>query len=175
MDRMIEPAAFKNLVEADVRRAARLVINVQDEIDPQFRIATPEGDYWIAIELPSQENERHIILGQLATFMVWKQALTFTLACELASPDCVWCCGISRNERHACIARIARSPRPWSSKTFAAVEWLPVASINPMIAGLLPVGPRAMTPKDISGLQRWFGADGKFPVVHIGTGEVRGV
>ena len=48
-------------------------------------------------------------------------------------------------------------------------------AIDPVIAALLPVGLRAMTPKEISGLQEWFGADGKFPAVHIGTGEVRGV
>ena len=48
MERMVpEPRTFKELVEADVRRAARLVLKVQDEIDPQFRIATPEGDCWI--------------------------------------------------------------------------------------------------------------------------------
>jgi hypothetical protein len=53
MDRLVpEPRTFKELVEADLRRAARLVIKVQDEIDPQFRIATPEGDYWIAVTLP---------------------------------------------------------------------------------------------------------------------------
>ena len=46
MDRMVpEPRTFKELVEADLRRAARLIIKVQDEVDPQFRIATPEGDY----------------------------------------------------------------------------------------------------------------------------------
>ena len=164
MDPIIEPVTFKDVVEADLRRAARLVIKIQDEIDPQFRIATPEGDYWIAMQLPPQESERHILLGHLATFMAWKQALAFTLACELFSPDCVWCCGIARNERHACISRIDREPRPWAAKSFELVEWLPVSSIDPVIAGLLPLGPRVMTPKGISGLQKWFG-----------TGEVRGV
>ena len=33
----IEPPNFKEIVEADLRRAARLVVKVQDEIDPQFR------------------------------------------------------------------------------------------------------------------------------------------
>ena len=175
MDRIIEPVTFKDLVEADLRRAARLVIKIQDEIDPQFRIATPEGDYWIAVQLPSAENERQLIFEQLAIFMAWKRALAFTIACELLTPDCVWCCGITRVERYACLARIARTQRPWTSKIFGTVEWLPVASIDPVISGLLPVAPRAMTPKEISGLQRWFGPEGKFPAVHIGTGEVRGV
>jgi hypothetical protein len=40
-----EPKALRAFVEADLRRAARLIIKVQDEIDPQFRFSTPEGDY----------------------------------------------------------------------------------------------------------------------------------
>ncbi len=38
-----DPRSLRELVEADLRRAARLLIKIQDEIDPQFRIATPEG------------------------------------------------------------------------------------------------------------------------------------
>ncbi len=41
MEPLPEPlTTFRQFVEADLRRAARLVIKVQDEIDPQFRIAT---------------------------------------------------------------------------------------------------------------------------------------
>ena len=56
MDRVKEPFTFKDLVEADLRRAVRLITKLQDEIDPQFRIATPEGDYWIALQLPPDKN-----------------------------------------------------------------------------------------------------------------------
>src|SRR5262249_30639352 len=38
-----EPKTLREFVEADLRRAARLIIKVQDEIDPQFRFSTPEG------------------------------------------------------------------------------------------------------------------------------------
>ena len=176
MDRMPEPLAnFKDLVEADLRRAARLVINVQDEIDPQFRMATPEGDYWIAVTLPSDAYERSRMLRRLSTFMAWKQARAFSMACETYEPDAVYCVGIGLNERHHCIARIRREPRPWTAANFGPVEWLPASSIDPVIVDLLPRAPRSMTPKEISALQVWFGADGKFPAVHIPTGEVRGV
>ena len=41
MDRLPQdPQNFREMVEADLRRAARLVIKVHDEIEPQFRIAT---------------------------------------------------------------------------------------------------------------------------------------
>ena len=59
MNRLPEPlTTFKEFVEADLRRAARLVIKVQDEIDPQFRIATPEGDYSLAVTLPARAVDR---------------------------------------------------------------------------------------------------------------------
>ncbi len=168
MDRMSpEPRTFKELVEADLRRAGRLVIKVQDEIDPQFRIATPEGDYWIAVTLPPDGHERSRMLRRLSTFMAWKHARAFSMACETYEPDAVYCVGIGLDERHHCIARIRREPRPWTSKNFGSVEWLPRSSIDPVVVDLLPHGPRPMTPKEVSALQKWFGTEGKFPAVHI--------
>lgn len=166
---------LRGIVEADLRRAARLVIKVQDEIDPQLRIATPEGDYWIAATLPADDYGRQTMLRRLATFMSWKQAAAFTIAAEPTEPDAVYCAGISQHERHACLARIGRGAKPWTEANFGPVEWLPASSIDPAIAELLPVGPRAMTPKGVSAMAKWFGKDGAFPVVHIATGEVRGV
>jgi hypothetical protein len=91
MDRMVpEPRTFNELVEADLRRAARLIIKVQDEIDPQFRFATPEGDYWIAVTLPRETHERMMMLRRVSAFMAWKKALGFILASELQVPDCLY-------------------------------------------------------------------------------------
>jgi hypothetical protein len=36
-----EPKSLRNFVEADLRRAARLIIKVQDEIDPEFGFRRP--------------------------------------------------------------------------------------------------------------------------------------
>lgn len=170
-----EPRSFKELVEADLRRAARLVVKVQDEIDPQFRIATPDGDCWIALTLPADDDGRGTILRALSTFMVWKRATAFTLASELVEPDCVYGAGMALGERHACLSQIRRQPRPWTAASFGAVEWLAEGSIDPVIVGLLPEGPRPLTPKDVAACNGWFGRDGRFPAVHIATGEVRGV
>ena len=95
MDRLPhDPKNLRELVEADLRRAARLIIKIQDEIDPQIRIATPEGDYWIAVTLPADPYGRKVILRNLSLFMAWKQALGFTLASELYDPDSVYCAGV---------------------------------------------------------------------------------
>ena len=173
MDRLPHnPRTFREMTEADLRRAARLVIKVQDEIDPQVRIATPEGDFHIAITLPHDDYGRRTILRALALFMAWKQALAFTFASELIQPDAVYCVGISPKERFACLARISREPRPWTSRSFGAVEWLPEASIDPALFELLPRGAREITAKDLAAIEKWFGAKGKFPAVHIPTGQI---
>ncbi len=148
---------------------------IQDEIDPQFRIATPEGDHWIAVTLPPGDAKRAEIFDRLGLFMAWKRALAFRLATELYEPDAVCCIGIAPGERHICLARIQRDPKPWTQTNFTRVEWLPPTSIDPVVASLLPRGPRPMTPREIGGLQGWFGVSGRFPAVHIETREVRGV
>src|SRR5208282_2437229 len=173
MDRLDhDPRNFRELVEADLRRAARLIIKIQDEIDPQIRIATPEGDCWIAVTLPADPYGRKVVLRNISLFMAWKQALGFTLASELYEPDCVYCAGVFPKERLACLARIRREPRPWTSKNFGSVEWLPEASIDSMLFDLLPRGAREMTSRDLATLTKWFGASGKFPAVKIETGEL---
>ena len=167
-----DPRTLRELVEADLRRAARLLIKIQDEIDPQFRIATPEGDYWIAVTLPADPYGRKVVLRNLSLFLAWKQALGFTLASELYEPDSVYCAGLFPKQRIACLARIKREPKPWTAKNFGRVEWLPEASIDPMLLNLLPRGAREITTRDLATLEKWFGAKGKFPAVKIKTGEL---
>ncbi len=82
------PQTFRDIVEADLRRAARLAVKIQDEIDPQVRIATPEGDFRIALTFPAGTYARRAVLRTLALFMAWKQAVAFTFASDLHVPDC---------------------------------------------------------------------------------------
>lgn len=82
---------------------------------------------------------------------------------------------VAADERHSCLARIRRNPKPWTAASFEAVEWLPSASIDPAIADLLPRGLRALTPKEVAACNGWFGKHGRFPAVHLATGQVRGV
>jgi hypothetical protein len=136
------PRTFRDIVEADLRRAARLIIKVQDEVDPQWRFATPSGDWHIVATLPKNDDRgRKVILRAIETFMVWKQAQGFVLASELAEPDAVYALGVTPKETQACLARIRRSPR-------------------------------ALTPKEVKAMVGWFGVGGKFPAINIMTGEV---
>jgi hypothetical protein len=166
------PRNFRECVEADLRRAARVIIQVQHEMDPQFRIATPLGDYWLAVMLPSDEKQRAAMLARVLSLMAWKQAISFTIASKLVEPDVVYCVGIALHERHACLSRIRPGPKPWTKANFGPVEWLPDAAIGDEVPALLPRGTVTFTDAEMVDLQSWFGARGKCPVVHIATGWI---
>jgi len=73
------PKNLNEMVLADMRRAMRLKRTVEDEIDPQFRIASPEGDWWIGITLTNDAEERWRRLQLLSDFMAWKLSLGFVM------------------------------------------------------------------------------------------------
>jgi hypothetical protein len=176
VDRMREPlTTFKEFVEADLRRAARVIIKIQDEIDPQFRCSTPHGDYWIGFTFPDDTRDRMMLLRRVSTFMAWKQAMSFTLASELEEPDCISCIGVSHHEVHVCVSEITRYPRPLTEKNFSPIEWCDQSQIESALLELLPCGARSIDEKEIAMLEKWFGANGKFPAVHIASREVRGL
>jgi hypothetical protein len=52
------------------------------------------------------------MFDRIRKFFASKQAFAFTLASELVIPDAIQCIGISIRERHVCLSRIAREPRP---------------------------------------------------------------
>jgi hypothetical protein len=67
---------------------------VQDEIDPQFRIASPEGGWWIGMTLDERLQKRERQMSHVSRFMQWKVSPAFTLAGELKEPDAVYCVGV---------------------------------------------------------------------------------
>jgi hypothetical protein len=103
---------------------------------------------------PAHETARTAMFRRIATFMAWKQATAFSLACELTEPDCVYSVGNAAHQRHACLALIQRRPQPWTKANFGNVEWLPDASIDPVISALLPTAPRPLTPKDVAAAEK---------------------
>ena len=91
---MKEPRTLKELVQADLERAQRLVRKVHpDPIDPQFRIASPERDWWIGITLTENAKESARRLALVSDFMAWKLSPGFILASELHEPDALFSLG----------------------------------------------------------------------------------
>jgi hypothetical protein len=115
------------------------------------------------------------MLRRVSAFMAWKQALGFTLASELIKPDCVYCLGVAAKEVVACFSRIIRQPRPWTTANFGPIEWIDRSPIGQEMIDLLPRGPRAMTPAETAQLHKWFGPEGRYPAVHLPSGELRGI
>ena len=166
---LANPKTFRDFVLADLYRAQRLVAKVHpDPIDPQFRIASPEGDWAIAITLPDGAEQRAWRLTLVSDFMAWKSAPLFVLASELIEPDSVYAMGVSLKEKHGCLSRIWRTP----SLDFGPVEWMSETSLGTEIPRLLPRGSRTLSDDRVRILRKWFGADGYFPAVNIDTGKV---
>jgi hypothetical protein len=111
--------SFKDLALADLRRAQRLITKVGDEIDPQFRIASAEGEFWIALTLPDEQAERARRLALVSDFMALKCSPGFVLATEIAEPDAIVAIGVTHAQCIGVLSRISRKPL-----TFAQEEWL---------------------------------------------------
>jgi hypothetical protein len=160
------PSTLRELVLADLLRAQRLILRIQDEIDPQFRIASPEGDWWIGMTLSADLHERERQMALVSRFMQWKLSPAFTLASELSRPDAVYCVGVSHRECHAAMSLIVRNPI-----RFAPEQWLTREQIGDDIPQLLPRGAGALDAQAIAELEEWFGPRGKFPAVRITQSE----
>ena len=158
---------LKSFVKADIQRAIGLIKYVYpDPIDPQFRIATPDGDLWLGINLPDNIDERTNIFVLIKNLLAYKQAVAFTLATEIVEPDGIICVGVERNNSVGLFCSISREPL-----NFAAPVELSRASIDKEIIDLLPVGSRSFDKIEIQELQKWFGKHGRYPLVDITTLE----
>lgn len=160
------PRSFRDCA-ADLARAQRLIVKVQDEIDWQWRIATPEGDCALAVTMPEAAAAREAMLARIADLFAVRQVLAFTLAVELRNPDAVACFGVSFRELFGCLSQIARRPRPWSLGNFQPIEWLPEAAIDPALIALLPRGRMSISDKALAELDAWFGPSGRYPVLPL--------
>lgn len=167
---MSTPRTLKELVQADLERAQRLIRKVDpDPIDPQFRIASPEGDWWIGITLTENAKERARRLALVSDFMAWKLSPGFILASELHEPDAVLCLGLRHNDYYALISLIEREPLGFSTPKLVKRE-----NMDPIMLELLPRGSRTITKARAKELAQWFGEGGRFPAIKIATGETGG-
>src|SRR5258706_4910753 len=136
------PHTFRELVLCDLLRGQRLVRRINDEggIDPQFRIATPEGDIAIAMTLSPNMQERAHQLNMLKLFMAYKTALGFIMTTELKEPDAITAVGVNRHETLAVVAEIPRAPLG-----FGAPQMCYASAIRHAMLSLRPRGALAIT------------------------------
>ncbi len=161
---------LKGIVLAGLMKAQKLISAAGGEggIVPQFRIMTPEGDYWLSMELADDPHERRAQLHRLSQFMAWKAAQVFTLACELADPDAVYCLGATRESQILAISAIERDPI-----RFGTIEWLVPDQREGEIVTLLACGDAELDAAGVAELGDYFGALGKYPAVRLGDGAAK--
>jgi hypothetical protein len=70
---------MRDLMLADLERGLGIVLD-GCEVEPTWRILTPEGDYLIRFD-PGKPEQRERMLGLLPRFMAWKLATGFVLTC----------------------------------------------------------------------------------------------
>jgi hypothetical protein len=129
------------LVRADLERAQHLVCKAHPApIDPQFRIASPDGDWRIGITLTENVKERARRLALVSDFMAWKLSPGFILATELHEPDALVSVGVRRDNYAALISLIRREPLG-----FEPAKLLKRENIDPAMLALLPRGTRTIT------------------------------
>ncbi len=105
------PLHLKGIVLAGLMHAQKLIAHGCGEgMDLQFRIMTAEGDFWIPMALADNPDEAAAQWELISKFMAWKKAPVFTMACELADPDAVYCFGATHSERIAAMPAAAVIP-----------------------------------------------------------------
>lgn len=159
---------MEEFVRADLERAQDLIRKVHpDPIDPQFRIASPEGDFWIGITLTDNAKERAHRMALVSDFMAWTLSTGFILASELHEPYAVLSVGIMRDDYVAELALIERNPMGLPGVAFSAPKRVLHENMDPEIFKLAPRGARTITSARLKELTTWFGADGKSPAVKL--------
>jgi hypothetical protein len=158
---------LKKLTLADLERAKRLMLRVQDEIEPQMRVATPEGDYFLALTLSEDSGERLHQMELFKWFMAWKMALGYIVAGQLEEPDCLYALGVTRIGRAGAISMIRHRP----VLGFGPNEWLSRQQLaDSDMTEFLPRGALTITAPMLEELESVFGAYGTFPAVRIADG-----
>lgn len=164
--------SLRRFVLADLERGMRLMLRVQDEIDPQFRIATPEGDVALAVTFSDNLSEKQSMFDRVRRFCAWKQALAYTMTFNINEPQALMTVGVSGAEVIGCLLRFEGEHGSYSEESFGLPGWVPAASIGEELAGLLPSRSTELTSEDLSELQQWFGAEGRFPAVNVASGRM---
>lgn len=164
-------ASFREIVLRDMERGVRVMLRVQDDIDPQFRFATPTGDIHIAATFPEVIGERNILFEHLAKFAAMKQVLAYTMTFNLAEPNAVMTVGVSRNEVLGCLVCFEGERGNYKEADFAEPVWVEEDAIGQEFLTLLPKKETVLTSQDLTDIEAWFGRDGRYPAVYVATGR----
>lgn len=164
---------LKQQVLLDLHRAQRLIRQVHDELDPQFHIATPQGDFWIGVTLVEDMMEQRRRFRLISDYMAWKRSCAFVVAAEIMVPDAVAAIGVTNAGVVGALSVIERSPLRFDEPVrFREPEWLDRSVIGDDVPGLLPPAERMLGRERIAELEEWFGPNGKSPAIKVAGGDM---
>lgn len=144
---------LKRVVLLDLERGMRLMLRVQDEIDPQFRFATPEGDVAVAVTFLSELEGMRDLFDLLRVFCAWKQVLAYTMTFNIAEPNTLMTVGVSGANAIGCMLRVDGSAAKLSEASFGEPGWVMRESIDDEFLSLLPKGKTELSFNDVSELE----------------------
>ena len=164
------PRTWPEFVFADMQRGIRLVKKIHpDPIDPQIRIGTPEGDYWLALMLGDAPQQYEYRMALIKDFLAFKQAVSFIWVSELKEPDAVVSIGVTRETTIGMMSVISRTPLDFSKPVLLQAE-----QIDDAMAAMLPRGAMSLSKSRIQLLETWFGPNGRYPAVLMSDDGVQG-
>ena len=142
---------------------SRQIIRGGDVLVPRFVISTPDREFSVVADLPTDPKKYDKLLANLYAFMIWKQASAFVMSCEWQEPNAVCSIGVSRPTVEGMMQVISRGP---------LVEFGPFIKLEPEQIGdelpaLLPRRSATLSAETIAELEQIFGPGGELEAVRL--------
>lgn len=135
---------MRYVIEAELARS-RSIIEGGSELVPRFRIATPEGETMIFVQLPDDQGERAKRMQLVSAWMAVNMARWFVMATELVQPDASSAVAVTRQGCEAGLQLITRLPL-----SFSETIWLGRDQIGDDLPAMLPGKVEAVTQEQIA-------------------------
>jgi len=157
------PRSWYEFVMADLQHAIRLIQKTHPvPIDTQFRLASRNGHYFIALPLGQTEQDRLQRMKAIKDFMAWKGVSYFIMVSQTseAGANTVTVTAICAGAFIAMKSSVSCNPLDFSKPRLLAHY-----NIERDVIDLLPRMSHVFPPHRIRQLNRWFGPNGKYPAV----------
>lgn len=160
---------LKEIVQLDLERAKGLIKQIYPSpIDPQFRLLTETGEFWLGITLSEDMGKRTEQIFMILQLMSAKKTLAYTMCAETNKPDGITSFGQSMfggiKNLYGLQETINRTPLSFTNrKTLNDDQLEAYGSMLPLFSNTAVV----VTDELEKELNKWFGNNGNFPLVPI--------
>jgi hypothetical protein len=142
---------------------SRQIIRGGDVLVPRFIISTPDGEFSVLADLPTDAKKHEEHLAKIYAFMIWRQASAFVMSCEWQEPNAVCSIGVSRPTVEGMMQAISRGP----PVEFGPLIKLESEQIGDELPALLPRRSATLSAEIIAELEQIFGPGGELEAVRL--------